>query len=158
MRAMRTALVVRDSWVFGQSRLALGGLIQRRTLFFLFPACEIAQQHFFANRSAGKMPSGAVLVPLHAATVTRPSETLQGPFTRLPRNTISISFQSSELISYPGRHHPSTGHMRASVQFPREKFGLAANSKASSETAKAKMISSSVRSSGVIVSTDPWRR
>ena len=42
--------------------------------------------------------------------------------------------------------------MRASVQFPREKFGLAANSNAASETAKAKMISSSVWSSGFIVS------
>ena len=41
--------------------------------------------------------------------------------------------------------------MRASAQFPREKLGLAANSNASSETAKAKIISSSVCSSGFIV-------
>src|ERR1044071_3438604 len=44
--------------------------------------------------------------------------------------------------------------MRASVQFPREKFVFAACSSASSETVKAKMLSSSVCSSGFICTLD----
>ena len=43
-----TSDIIRSSLhcAFSGSQLALRGLIQRRTLFFLFPACEIAQQHF----------------------------------------------------------------------------------------------------------------
>ena len=45
-------------------------------------------------------------------------------------------------------------HMRASVQFPREKFVSAACSSASSETVNAKILSSSVCSSGFICTLD----
>jgi hypothetical protein len=44
----------------------------------------------------------------------------------------------------PPKHQLGTGQVRASVQFPSEKFVFAASSSASSETMKARMISSSV--------------
>ena len=48
------------------------------------------------------------------------------------------------------KHQLGTGQVRESVQFPIEKFEFAASSSASSETMKARMISSSVCSRSIM--------